>query len=177
MNELERFAEISTFILDVDGVLTNSQLLIMENGQLLRQMNVRDGYAIKRALDTGYRVCIITGGKSQGVVSRLRGLGVTDVYYGIHDKVEAYQEYLMIHDLKDEEVLYMGDDMPDYELMRLVGFPTCPKDACPEILSLSAYISGARGGEGCVRDVIEKTLRLNGDWRPVDPEEDLPTSE
>ncbi|MBB4077490.1 3-deoxy-D-manno-octulosonate 8-phosphate phosphatase (KDO 8-P phosphatase) [Lewinella aquimaris] len=176
MNELERFTDITTFIFDVDGVLTNSQLMILEDGGLLRQMNVRDGYAIKRALEKGYQVCVITGGKSQGVVSRLQGLGVVDIYYGVQDKVEAYREYMDLYDLDDENVLFMGDDVPDYEVMRLVGFPTCPQDACSEILSISKYVSDKCGGAGAVRDVIERTLRLHGKWLPDDPTDELPTS-
>jgi len=178
MNELENFSPITTFVLDVDGVLTNSQLLVLENGKLLRQMNVRDGYAIKRAIDMGYKVAIITGGKSKGVVTRLRNLGVVDVYYGIKDKVEAYREFMYLYDEDnaDENVLYMGDDVPDYEVMRLVGLPACPSDACPEILSIAKYVSHAKGGQGAVRDVIERVLRLNGHWLPAEGEEDLPTS-
>ena len=179
MNELEAFQPITTFLLDVDGVLTNSQLLVLENGKLLRQMNVRDGYAIKRAVDAGYRVGIITGGKSKGVVTRLQNLGVVDIYYGISDKVEAYQEFMYLyndpedaeHYIQPENVLYMGDDVPDYEVMRLVGLPACPNDACPEILSIAKYVSHARGGEGAVRDVIERTLRLHGKWLPERGEE------
>ncbi len=178
MNELENFGEITTFIFDVDGVLTNSQLLVLENGKLLRQMNVRDGYAIKRAIDMGYKVAIITGGKSQGVVTRLRNLGVVDIYYGISDKVEAYREFMYLYDdeITYENVLYMGDDVPDYDVMRLVGLPACPNDACPEILSLAKYVSHAKGGQGAVRDVIERTLRLNGHWLPSEGDEELPTS-
>lgn len=184
MNDLEAFGLINTFILDVDGVLTNSQLLVLENGKLLRQMSVRDGYAIKRAIDMGYKVAIITGGKSQGVVTRLRNLGVVDIYYGISDKVEAYREFMYLYNdpedpdnyITAENVLYMGDDVPDYEVMRLVGLPACPNDACPEILSVATYVSHAKGGQGAVRDVIERTLRLNGHWLPSAGEEDLPTS-
>ncbi len=167
MNELERFAEITTFIFDVDGVLTNSQLLVQEDGSLLRMMNVRDGYAIKRAIEVGFPVCVITGGKSMGVVERLRGLGVVDIYYGVSDKVEAYREFKHLYELDDANVLFMGDDVPDYEVMRLVGFPACPRDACPEILSISKYVSDKGGGAGAVRDVIERTLRLHGKWMPT----------
>ena len=175
MNELERFREVTTFIFDVDGVLTNSQLLVQEDGSLLRQMNVRDGYAIKRALQEGYRVCVITGGSSRGVVDRLRGLGVDDIYHGIADKVSAYREYMGQYDLDDAGVLYMGDDVPDYGVMRLVGFPACPRDACPEILSLAKYVSHAGGGAGAVRDVIERVLRLHQQWIPA-PGEAVPKS-
>ncbi len=177
MNELERFQDITTFIFDVDGVLTNSQLIVMEDGSLLRQMNVRDGYAIKRALEQGYNICVITGGKSQGVVSRLQNLGVVDVYYGVQDKVEVYRDYMDLYELDDANVLYMGDDVPDYEVMRLVGFPACPQDACPEILSISKYVSHLGGGGGAVRDVIERTLRLHGKWMPDDSEESVPSSD
>lgn len=177
MNELEKFELINTFIFDVDGVLTNSQLLVLESGKLLRQMNVRDGYAIKRAIQMGYNVCIITGGKSEGVKKRLMNLGVEYVYTGIQDKLEPYREFMALHEeITYENVLYMGDDVPDYEVMRLVGLPTCPRDACPEILSLATYVSHADGGAGAVRDVVERTLRLNGHWLPQEDEEDLPTS-
>lgn len=146
-------------------------------------MNVRDGYAIKRAIDMGYRVAIITGGKSKGVVTRLQNLGVVDIYYGISDKVEAFREFMYLYEdpedpensITYENVLYMGDDVPDYEVMRLVGLPACPSDACPEVLSIAKYVSHAKGGEGAVRDVIERTLRNKGHWMPKS-EDDLPTS-
>jgi 3-deoxy-D-manno-octulosonate 8-phosphate phosphatase (KDO 8-P phosphatase) len=175
MNELERFHDITTFIFDVDGVLTNSQLIVQEDGTLLRMMNVRDGYAIKRAIQQGFRVCVITGGKSLGVVERVQALGVVDVYYGVQDKVEAYRSFMELHELDDGEILYMGDDMPDYAVMRLVGFPACPRDACPEILGLSKFVSDKGGGAGAVRDVIERTLRLKGKWMPEE-EDEVPRS-
>lgn len=179
MNELEKFRAIKTFIFDVDGVLTNSQLLVTEEGQLLRSMNVRDGYAIKWAIRQGFKVAIITGGKSQGVVTRLENLGVVDMYYGVQDKVEAYQEFMDLYegDFSDEEVLYMGDDMVDLHVMRLVGLPCCPVDACPEVLAISNYVSHAPGGQGAARDVIERVLKLHGKWLPAATDADeLPTS-
>lgn len=165
MNELERFKQINTFIFDVDGVLTNSELIILENGQLLRKMNTRDGYALKRAVDKGYRVCIITGGGSSGVTLRLKGLGITDIYSKIHDKIDAFEEYIHAYDIDPVHILYMGDDVPDYDVMRKVILPACPFDAASEILEISQYVSPMKGGEGCVRDVIEKVLKLRGDWR------------
>ncbi len=165
MNELERFKSIKTFILDVDGVLTNSELIILENGHLLRKMNVKDGYAIKRALKMGYRVCVITGGNSSGVVQRLKGLGVEDIYSNIHDKLDKYEDYIHAYELDPGKILYMGDDLPDYDTMRKVGLPCCPKDAAREIISISQYVSPIAGGKGCVRDVIEKVLKLNGHWK------------
>lgn len=165
MNELERFGEITTFIFDVDGVLTNSELIILENGQLLRKMNTRDGYAMKRAIQKGYYLCIITGGGSSGVTQRLKGLGITDIYSKIDNKMDAFDEYIHMHDLNPAHILYMGDDIPDYEVMRKVGLPCCPYDAASEIFGISQYVSPLKGGKGCVRDVIEKVLKIRGDWR------------
>lgn len=175
---MEKFNPITTFIFDVDGVLTNSQLLVMEDGSLLRQMNVRDGYAIKRAIDKGYKVAVITGGKSEGVVLRLQNLGVVDLYYGIKDKVAAYREFMYLYEdeITYENVLFMGDDIVDLQVMKMVGLAACPNDACPEILQLSKYVSHANGGAGAVRDVIERVLKLNGDWMPKSDETELPTS-
>ncbi len=166
MNYLEAFQSIETFIFDVDGVLTDSHILVLEEGHLLRKMNVRDGYAMKRAVEKGYRVVIISGGKSEGVRHRLEGLGITDVYLGVGDKIEVYEHVVELYDLKEESVLYMGDDLPDYEVMRRVGLPACPLNAAREILELAQYTSPCKGGEGCARDVIEKVLRLRGDWLP-----------
>lgn len=164
MNQLETFRNIKTFIFDVDGVMTNSELIVFEDGKLLRKMSIRDGFALKMAVLAGYKVAVITGGKSEGVKSRLRALGVVDIYSGYDDKLEAYEELIDIYDLNEEHILYMGDDVPDYPVMRRVGFPTCPRNAAPEIMELSQYISPYEGGNGCVRDVIEKVLKLNGQW-------------
>ena len=161
MNILERFQEITTFVFDVDGVLTDNSVLVTEEGHQLRAMNIRDGYAIKRAIEQGFRVAIITGGKSEGVVKRLQGLGVTDVFVGITDKLPTLEDYLFYHDLDRNQVLYMGDDMPDVSPMRLVALPCCPSDACQEVVQLAKYISPFNGGQGFVRDVIEKFLVVN----------------
>ncbi len=166
MNQLEKFRDINTFIFDVDGVLTNNQVLVMEGGELLRKMSMRDGYAIKRAVEEEYRVCVITGGKSEGVKKRLQGLGVTDIYLGAQDKYEIYEEFKYLYDLDAGGILYMGDDWPDYPVMRKVGLPCCPKNAAPEIMDISVYVSPYVGGEGCARDVIEKVMRLHKKWRP-----------
>lgn len=164
MNQLEAFKDIKTFIFDVDGVLTDSSVLVLEDGKLLRKMSIRDGYAIKKAVKKGYKVCIITGGKSEGVKIRLQGLGVTDIYLGASEKEEYYEEYINMYDLNPDQIIYMGDDVPDLAVMRRVGLPVCPHNAAPEILSVAKYISPLKGGEGCARDVIEKVLRLNGHW-------------
>ncbi|KAA3639292.1 MAG: 3-deoxy-D-manno-octulosonate 8-phosphate phosphatase [Bacteroidetes bacterium] len=164
MNLLESFKDVHTFIFDVDGVLTDGNLLITESGELLRTMNVRDGYAMKRALQAGYLVCIITGGNSLGVNDRLRALGINEIHSGINNKIAVYNQIVDQHNLEEGGILYLGDDMPDYEVMRRVGLPACPKDAIREIKEIATYISPMEGGKGCVRDVIEKVLRLNGDW-------------
>ncbi len=164
MNQLETFRGIKTFIFDVDGVMTNSDLIVFEDGKLLRKMSIRDGFALKMAVLAGYKVAVITGGKSEGVKLRLQGLGITDIYSGYQDKLEAYEELIYTYELDEEYILYMGDDIPDYAVMRRVGFPTCPSNAVPEIVELAHYISPYEGGAGCVRDVIEKVLKLNGNW-------------
>ena len=164
MNLLELFRKINTFIFDVDGVLTNSQVLVLEDGKLLRSMNIKDGLAIKKALQQGFRIAVITGGKSEGVKIRLQNLGVKDIYIGKSDKMESYEEMVHLYDLNPETILYMGDDLPDYPVMRKVGIAACPKDAAPEILSSSNYVSPYLGGEGCARDVIEKVMRVQGKW-------------
>lgn len=166
MNEniLLKFKSISTFIFDVDGVLATNFLLVTTSGELLRQMNSKDGMAIRKAVDTGYQVIIITGGKNMGVVKRLKGLGIKEVYYGIEDKLNTYQELFDAYGWKQENILYMGDDVNDYEVMQAVGLSCAPKNAVPEIINIAQYISPINGGEGCVRDVIEKVMKLRGNW-------------
>ncbi len=160
----EIMPQITTFIFDVDGVLTDGTVTVFTNGELIRQMSVKDGYAIKTAIDLGYNVCIISGGTNEGVRARLRGLGVTDIYLGTHHKMDQLKEYTELYNISLENVLYMGDDIPDYPVMKVVGLPTCPKDAVPEIQHISNYISQKKGGQGCVRDVIEQVLKVQDKW-------------
>lgn len=156
--------DITTFVFDVDGVLTDGSVFVSNEGEMLRTMNIRDGYALKSAIDCGYNVCIISGGSNEGVRVRLRNLGITDIHLGTPDKVATFDEYTDIYNIKLEQVLYMGDDIPDYHVMKLVGLPTCPQDACPEIKSISKYISHKNGGKGAVRDVIEQVMKVQGKW-------------
>ena len=160
----EQMNDITTFIFDVDGVLTDSTISITTSGEMLRTMNIRDGYAIKAAIESGYHVCIISGGNNDGVRLRLRGLGVTDIYMGTSNKVMVFEEYLELYNIDPQHVLYMGDDIPDYHVMKLVGLPTCPLDASPEIKSISNYVSHVNGGKGCVRDVIEQVMKVQNKW-------------
>ncbi|WP_340073998.1 HAD-IIIA family hydrolase [Leptobacterium sp. I13] len=160
----ECLIHITTFIFDVDGVLTDGTVILTTDGQLLRNMNIKDGYAIKTAIESGYNICIISGGNNEGVRRRLKGLGVTDIYLGAQHKIEQLNEYFELYDIKPENVLYMGDDIPDMPGMKMVGLPCCPQDATPEIKNICKYISHKNGGKGCVRDVIEQVLKVQGKW-------------
>ena len=155
---------ITTFIFDVDGVLTDGSIFISNEGEMHRTMNIRDGYAMKAAVESGYNVCIISGGSNEGVRVRLRNLVITDIHLGTPNKVETFDEYTDIYKINPEQVLYMGDDIPDYHVMKLVGLPTCPQDASPEIKAISNYISHKKGGKGAVRDVIEQVMKVQGKW-------------
>lgn len=163
MNILSLFKPIKTFVFDVDGVLATSLVIVLQ-GEMARSMNTKDGFGMQLAIKKGYRVVIISGGKSEAVRERLTGLGIKDIFLGIHHKKEKLLEYVQQHNLKWEEILFMGDDIPDYAPMQLVGLPCCPADATDEIKQISKYISLINGGYGCGRDVIEKVLKLNGDW-------------
>ena len=156
--------DITTFIFDVDGVLTDSTVILDPSGEMVRCMNTRDGFAMQLAVKKGYHVCIITGGNSPMVKQRLEYLGIKDVFLAAESKMACLQEYIDKKKIPLENILYMGDDIPDHQVMRLVGLPTCPKDAAPEILDVSEYVSHVNGGKGCVRDVIEQTLRVQGNW-------------
>ena len=161
----EYLQHITTFIFDVDGVLTDGSIMITTNGEMYRTMNTKDGFAMKTALEQGFNICIISGGTNEGVRLRLKGLGVTDIHLGAHDKVKTMQAYLEVNDIKSENAIFMGDDIPDYEVMKLVGLPCCPQDAVPEIKSISKYVSHKKGGKGCVRDIIEQVLKVQGAWK------------
>lgn len=163
-NYKEYLNHINTFIFDVDGVLTDGSIQVSTEGELLRTMNIKDGYALKTAQLAGFNVCIISGGKNEGVRKRLRDLGITNIYLGIQDKVEQLKEFFDIYEVDAENVLYMGDDIPDLYPMKLVGLPCCPQDAAAEIKEISRYVSHKKGGKGCVRDVIEQVLKVQGKW-------------
>lgn len=163
-NYKEYLNHITTFIFDVDGVLTDGSIQVSTDGELLRTMSIKDGYALKTAQTEGYHVCIISGGKNEGVRKRLRDLGITNIFLGVQDKVEQLKEFFDIYDINPENVLYMGDDIPDLYAMQIVGLPCCPQDAAPEIKHISLYVSHRKGGKGCARDVIEQVLKVQGKW-------------
>lgn len=165
MNVLEHFQDINTFVFDVDGVLTDGGILLLDNGLQARRMNIKDGLALQMASKNGYRVIIISGGSSEPVIHRLQYLGLTEIYLGLKDKLKFLQAYVEQNDLNWKRILFMGDDLPDIPVLENVGLPCCPSDAAIEVKKISKYISPVTGGEGCVRDVIEKVLKLNDHWK------------
>jgi 3-deoxy-D-manno-octulosonate 8-phosphate phosphatase (KDO 8-P phosphatase) len=164
MNVLELFKNITAFVFDVDGVLTDGMLLLLPGGAMVRKMNIKDGYALQAAVKKNYPVIIISGGFSPETEERLRKLGVTEVYMRCENKKKQLQNIINTHGLRAEELIFMGDDIPDYEAMQIVGLACCPADAATEIKEIAKYISPLKGGEGCARDVIERVLKLRGDW-------------
>lgn len=164
MNFKEALNNIHAFAFDVDGVLSANCIPTNNMGEPVRMVNIKDGYAIQLASKLGYPIAIITGAHTESIIHRYRALGVKDVYIGASRKTEQFYDFLQRRSLKAEEVLYMGDDIPDYQVMKLCGLATCPRDAAAEIKAISHYISDHCGGEGCVRDVIEQTLAVHGHW-------------
>lgn len=165
MNVLEHFKKITTFVFDVDGVLTDGTVLVLDNGLQARRMHIKDGFALQMALKNGYRVKVISGGHSPQVNDRLDKLGVKDVTMSVLNKGSFLDKFIQENKLKKEEVLYMGDDLPDISAMKVAGLPCCPADAVNEVKDVAQYISPLNGGFACVRDVIEKVLKLNGHWQ------------
>ena len=155
---------ISTFIFDYDGVLTDGSVIMMPDGEALRISNIKDGYALQLAVKKGYNVAIISGARSASMSERLKALKITDVFLGIENKIGTLKEYLASKQIDPSQVLFMGDDIPDYEVMLEVGLPACPSDAAEEIKKVSKYISHFPGGKGCVRDVIEQVMKVQGKW-------------
>ena len=156
--------KIKAIIFDIDGVLSAETITLSSDGVPLRTVNIKDGYAIQLAMKLGLRIVVMTGANVSSICRRYEGLGVEDIYVGCAVKIKAYDAFLDQYGLSDEEVMYMGDDIPDLQVMRRVGCPVCPKDACPEIKEASVYVSDCIGGHGCGRDVMEQTLRAQGKW-------------
>lgn len=156
--------KIKAIVFDVDGVLSRSTILMNEEGDPVRTLNIKDGYAIQLAVKLGLHIAIISGGRNENVRKRYSYLGVEDIYLNCSMKIKTWEEFLGKHQLKDEETIYVGDDIPDYEIMQRAGCPCCPKDACVEIKQIAAYISHINGGEGVARDIIEQVLKVQGKW-------------
>ena len=165
MSELkELLSEVTTFIFDYDGVMTDGTVYMDSNGDPLRTSNVKDGYAIQLASKLGYHLAVISGAVVTNITKRLNMLGVEDVFTGVPDKVLKLEEYMRQYQLTPNQVVFMGDDIPDIKVMRKVGVPVCPADAADEVKQVSVYVSHCTGGRGCVRDVIEQTLKAQGKW-------------
>src|SRR5687767_6757242 len=164
MSLLDSFRKIKVFAFDVDGVLTDGSLLVFDNGEQVRRMSIKDGFALQLAIKKGYRILVISGGNSPAVVTRLKKLGITDIFMNVLDKRAMIVQYMQDHGLKKEQVLFMGDDIPDYLAMKEVGISAAPADAAQEIRRIAVYVASLKGGKGCVREVMEKVLRLNGHW-------------
>lgn len=156
--------KIKTIVFDVDGVLSRQTITLSSTGEPLRTVNIKDGYAIQLAQKVGLRIVILTGGKTEAIRKRYEGLGVEDIYMGCTVKIKTYDEFLAKYQIADEEVIYVGDDIPDFEVMNRCGCPCCPADACSDIKKISRYVSSFNGGDGVGRDVVEQVLRAQGHW-------------
>ncbi|MFO8235758.1 MAG: HAD-IIIA family hydrolase [Bacteroidales bacterium] len=163
-NFKEDLQTVKAFAFDVDGVFTNGKIYLFSKNEFIRAVNIKDGFALQYAVKKNYPIAVITGGNSQIVRKRFEYLGITDIYINSTNKMEHFTDFYSKYGLSPENILYMGDDLPDFEVMKECGVPTCPADAAVEIKSISSYISNYNGGEGCVRDVIEQVLRLKGEW-------------
>ncbi|MEP7079423.1 MAG: 3-deoxy-D-manno-octulosonate 8-phosphate phosphatase [Ginsengibacter sp.] len=167
MHIFSQFKKITTFIFDMDGVLTDGQLLLSGKNEWLRSMSIKDGYALQAATSAGYNIMVLSGSNSEPVSIRLKKLGVTHIYMGVKDKKDFLENFLLEKKWIPGEILYMGDDLPDLECMKMVSIAACPIDAVDDVRAIAAYISPYSGGKGCVRDVIEKVMKLNGKWNPA----------
>jgi 3-deoxy-D-manno-octulosonate 8-phosphate phosphatase (KDO 8-P phosphatase) len=164
LNFKERLNKITTLMFDIDGVLTDGKVLVMENGEVVRNVYSKDGYALQLAVRKGYKLVIISGGNNIAVKNLLTKVGIENIFINQYDKLACYKDYIYTNGLADEQVLYMGDDLPDHEVMSRVGVATCPQNSAPEIKSICHYVSPYNGGEGCVRDIIEQVMRVHGTW-------------
>ena len=165
MNYKEKLKKIKTFVFDIDGVFTNGKIMVDSHGNESRSFNTKDGIAVKLANDLGYNIAVITGANNNGIKARLNRLGIKNVFLNSSDKVKDLLNYSKTNNINLEKTVYMGDDLPDTLPMKLVYLKTCPFDAVPEVREISDYISNKNGGEGCVRDIIEQTLKVQGNWK------------
>lgn len=163
-NYKELLSGITTLIFDYDGVMTDGKVILQHEGPPLRSANVRDGYILQLAVKLGYNVAVISGGISRSMENRFETLKIKDAFIGVKDKLKVYENYIKERGIQHEEVLYMGDDIPDIPVMKKVGVPVCPLDAAEEVRNISVYISDRKGGDGCVRDILEQVMKVQGKW-------------
>ena len=164
----DKLQHIKAMAFDVDGVFTDGKVYLTAGGNFSRAVNIKDGYAVQYCVKQGIPIAVITGGNSEEVSIRFRNLGVTDIYLNSSNKLEQYEDFRIKYGFEHEDILYMGDDMPDYQIMKKAGLPVCPADAVEEIKQISEYISDINGGEGCVRDIIEQVLKAQNKWLTKD---------
>lgn len=164
MSYKEKLIKIKNFVFDVDGVFTDGSIIVDNSGNELRVFSTRDGIAVKLATDKGYNFCVISGGKNEGVRKRLNKLGIKNVYLGVNNKMEVFKSFMNDNNLKTTETMFMGDDIPDIQILKMVGLSCCPNDAANEVKEVVDYISIKKGGEGCVRDIIEQILTIQKNW-------------
>ena len=164
MSYKEKLIKIKNFVFDVDGVFTDGSIIVDNSGNELRVFSTRDGIAVKLATDKGYNFCVISGGKNEGVRKRLNKLGIKNVYLGVNNKMEVFKSFMNDNNLKTSETMFMGDDIPDIQILKMVGLSCCPNDAANEVREVADYISIKKGGEGCVRDIIEQILTIQKNW-------------
>ena len=164
MSYKEKLVKIKNFFFDVDGVFTDGSIIVDNSGNELRVFSTRDGIAVKLATDKGYNFCVISGGKNEGVRKRLNKLGIKNVYLGVNNKKEVFKSFMNDNNLKTTETMFMGDDIPDIQILKMVGLSCCPNDAANEVREVVDYISIKKGGEGCVRDIIEQILTIQKNW-------------
>lgn len=164
MSYKEKLKDIKAFVFDVDGVFTDGSVYLMPGGNMSRVMNVLDGYAVVKALKNNYLIGVITGGNDEMVKHRINYLGIEDYYPKSHNKMVEYEDFKKKYKLKDENILTMGDDLPDIHMMKNSAIATCPENAVPEVKNISDYISSVKGGSGAVRDVIEQVMKVQGKW-------------
>lgn len=168
MSYKSKLQNIKAFVFDVDGVFTDGSVYLMSDNSMCRVMNVLDGYAVVKAVKNDYKICVITGGDDPAVRNRINYLGITDYHAKISDKILRYEEFKQKYGLRDDEILTMGDDLPDIKMMKTSGIATCPNNSVPEVKAISAYISPIEGGKGAVRDVIEQVMKVQGKWMEDD---------
>ena len=164
-----KLKQIKAFAFDVDGVLTNGMVLVCESGDLLRSYNAKDGHALRMAITHDYKVAIITGGVSPTISKRFNPMGIFDIYLGSYNKLPDFERFCEKYNVQPDEVLFMGDDIPDIEIMQRCGLACCPADAVPEVKAAAHYVSPQAGGDGCVRDVISQVMKVQGKWE-INPE-------
>ena len=161
----KKLKTVDAMVFDLDGVLTDGSLLLLEDGEMLRKMNIKDCYALFQAVEKKYKIAIVSDEGSDAVSLRLENLGVKEIFYNVpNEKKNVFESFLLKHSIDIKNALYMGDDITDIEAMTRAGITVCPKDAASEVINISDYVTNAKGGNGCVREIIEMVMKVQGEW-------------